>query len=174
MAKKKDTLAENIKGLRDSFERWKFLYQNGGSDPFYADGTNLNLVHNHIEYHKNQILQEYGGDIFLLPDEFSIPTPELVPYSYMANPEKIKKEAEEALRIYNSTDVFDKVAERIDTMDKYQKSTAISIAHYPKTLQQAIDSNDLITMRRYTPKRAIDDIERAEKFLESLPVEIDF
>lgn len=47
MSKKKekeDFSAELVK----SFERWEHLKEYGGSDPFYSDGVNMNLVRNHI------------------------------------------------------------------------------------------------------------------------------
>lgn len=44
-------LAEN---LEKAYERWDLLYKNGGSDPFWCDGTNLNLVRNHILYYREQ------------------------------------------------------------------------------------------------------------------------
>lgn len=37
-----------IDELRKDYDRWNFLYVNGGSDPFWSDGSNLNLVRNHI------------------------------------------------------------------------------------------------------------------------------
>ncbi len=52
--KKKDVrqlLAEN---LEKAYERWDLLYKNGGSDPFWCDRTNLNLVRNHILYYREQ------------------------------------------------------------------------------------------------------------------------
>jgi len=53
MAKKakEDPLDE----LEKSYARWRNLYENDGSDPFWPDGVNLNLVRNHIIYYKRQI-----------------------------------------------------------------------------------------------------------------------
>ena len=33
---------------QESYDSWKCIYNGGGSDPFWADGVNLNLVRNHI------------------------------------------------------------------------------------------------------------------------------
>ena len=44
---RKEQLAEVI---RESHEQWKRLWENGGNDPFWTDGVNLNLVRNHIIY----------------------------------------------------------------------------------------------------------------------------
>lgn len=57
--KEKENLAE---GLAEAFERWEYLKEYGGSDPFYADGINMNLERNHIMYYKNKIVEEYGAD----------------------------------------------------------------------------------------------------------------
>ena len=35
---------DRIKNLESEYEHWEHLYKYGGSDPFYADGVNLNLL----------------------------------------------------------------------------------------------------------------------------------
>ena len=53
MAKKNQ---ENpLEELEKAYAQWQRLYENGGSDPFWPDGVNLNLVRNHIIYYKGQI-----------------------------------------------------------------------------------------------------------------------
>ena len=70
MARKKEfkdvrqLLAEN---LEKAYERWDLLYKNGGSDPFWCDGTNLNLVRNHILYYREQCEEVLEPRIFTLP-----------------------------------------------------------------------------------------------------------
>ena len=44
-----------LEELEKAYAQWESLYQQGGSDPFYPDGVNLNLVRNHILYFKRQI-----------------------------------------------------------------------------------------------------------------------
>ena len=51
MTRKENPLEE----LEKAYAQWESLYLQGGSDPFYADGVNLNLVRNHILYFKRQI-----------------------------------------------------------------------------------------------------------------------
>ena len=53
----KENLAEE---LAKSFERWEYLKEHGGSDPFYADGGSMNLVRNHIMYYKNKMVEGWG------------------------------------------------------------------------------------------------------------------
>lgn len=43
--------------LENEFARWDYLYQHGGSDPFYPDGVNLNLVRNYIIYAKRHVAE---------------------------------------------------------------------------------------------------------------------
>ena len=52
------------KELRDSYERWNHILQNGAGDPFWEDGLNMNLVRNHIIHYKRQCEAE------LLPEEY--------------------------------------------------------------------------------------------------------
>ena len=52
------------KELRDSYERWNHILQNGAGDPFWKDGANMNLVRNHIIHYKRQCEAE------LLPEEY--------------------------------------------------------------------------------------------------------
>ncbi len=57
-------------GLNNHYNRWGYLREHGGRDPFYADGTNMNLVRNHILYCKNKMVEEYGSDYEKYPDIF--------------------------------------------------------------------------------------------------------
>lgn len=44
--------------LAKAYDQWENLQKQGGSDPFYPDGVNLNLVRNHILYYKQRIEEE--------------------------------------------------------------------------------------------------------------------
>lgn len=56
MKKKEKETPEGIaKKIKDSFSHWEDLHKNGGTDPFFADGTNLNLVRNHILYYQLEL-----------------------------------------------------------------------------------------------------------------------
>ena len=37
-----------LEELKKAYAQWESLYKQGGSDPFYPDGVNLNLVRNHL------------------------------------------------------------------------------------------------------------------------------
>lgn len=40
------TIEEVCKEMRQSIQHWKDINQNGCNDPFWTDGTNMNLVRN--------------------------------------------------------------------------------------------------------------------------------
>lgn len=86
---KKKTPEQEIWELRvkiiQEITDWKYINKNGCNDPFWADGSNMNLVRNHIIYYKKQIreiCEEYNLQI---PGEVYIPTPPEVDENYMAN-----------------------------------------------------------------------------------------
>lgn len=88
MAKKKQKpIAEQIKdlteSLRGSIARWCDIRDNGCHDPSWSDGTNMNLVHNHIISYKRQLSELIKDNFLQYPMEFFIPVPPEVPNDYM-------------------------------------------------------------------------------------------
>jgi hypothetical protein len=76
----------NAKEIRKDIQRWEDMYKNGCNDPAWPDGVNLNLVHNHVLYHKQQIRElcvESGENP---PPEFYFPVPPIVDSNYFARP----------------------------------------------------------------------------------------
>lgn len=57
--KKKISPLEQLQALvaqcNERYDRWNYLRENGGSDPFWSDGVNLNLIRNHICHYKREI-----------------------------------------------------------------------------------------------------------------------
>ena len=76
---------EYTKEIVKSIEHWEYINQHGCNDPFWPDGSNMNLVHNHICYFKNEIEKICRENGISLPDEFYIPTPPEVDDDYMAD-----------------------------------------------------------------------------------------
>ena len=67
-SKKKSPLVEMnecIEAMHESRDRWNEIRNGGCNDPFWPDGTNMNLVRNHIIYFKKRIreLCEINGMI---------------------------------------------------------------------------------------------------------------
>lgn len=56
--------------IRYAYKHWKNMYLNGGSDPFWCDGVNLNLVRGHIQYYRGKIEELLGDAFHLYPDEY--------------------------------------------------------------------------------------------------------
>ena len=68
--------------LENSIKRWDDCYVNGGPDPFWHDGYNLNLIRRHILGCKMKIEEEYGAGTY--PEIYHRETPPVVPNEYMA------------------------------------------------------------------------------------------
>ena len=160
MAKKKEkeNLAEE---LAKSFERWEYLKEHGGSDPSYADGTNMNLVRNHIMYYKNRMVEEYGRDYEKYPEIFYREVPPEVNENYMARAGEIKDGAAQALEYYISDPNFFYLLANKDMLtEKEARQICLhSVLGYASGLAKAIKNGDLITMRRHAG--------RPESYLES-------
>lgn len=85
MQKYKSDLKSYTEALVERVERWKYINENGRTDPQWADGSNMNLVRNHIIYYKKHINEICSKEGIPLPEEYYIPTPPLVDNNYMAN-----------------------------------------------------------------------------------------
>lgn len=88
MAKKKQTpedlLKIRIAELTREFADWDHIKAEGCNDPFWPDGSNMNLVHNHIIYHKNEIEKICTENGLDLPEIYYKETPPEVDQHYMA------------------------------------------------------------------------------------------
>ena len=160
MGKKKEN--ENLaEELEKSFERWEHLKEHGGSDPFYADGTNMNLVRNHIMYYKNKMVEEYGRDYEKYPEIFYRELPPEVDNDYMARVGEIKDGAAQALEYYLSDPNFHYLLANKDMLtEKEAKQISLyNVLGYASGLASAIKDGDLISMRRHAG--------RPEGYLES-------
>ena len=160
MGKKKEK--ENLEAqLIESFEHWEHLKEHGGSDPSYADGTNMNLVRNHIMYYKNKMVEEYGRHYEKYPEIFYREVPPIVNDSYMARAGEIKDGAAQALEYYISDPNFFYLLANKDMLtEKEAKQISLhNVLGYASGLARAIKDGDLITMRRHAG--------RPEGYLES-------
>lgn len=137
--------------IRHDRDRWNEIYENGTSDPFYCDGTNLNLVRNHIIYGKRQIkafVTEHPE--LTIPEEVnSVFDPDEVPDNYMANPEKIIKEAKESLALYERDEnyLYLLSINRELSAKEREKTSISAVLGYHNRLVEAIANNDLVLMR---------------------------
>ena len=71
--------------IRKEAANWRAIQKYGCHDPFWPDGVNMNLVRNHIIYHKKQIEEICQKLGCCLPEEYYYATPPKVDQNYMAN-----------------------------------------------------------------------------------------
>lgn len=108
--KKQESTEQKIatleKALDESIQHWKYLKRYGCSDPFYEDGTNLNLVRNHIIHYLIEIdkLRQEPLQLKILENEHDarirhiMSDPRIPPEyddTFMANNRKMAIEREE-------------------------------------------------------------------------------
>lgn len=96
MKPKCDKMAELIAEISKNIECWKDIRKNGCSDPGWPDGVNLNLVRNHVIYHKAELQKLCAAENMDLPPEYYLPTPPYVDNNFFAKPR-----SERAQRIMN-------------------------------------------------------------------------
>lgn len=149
--------------LENDYARWDKLFTNGGSDPSWSDGVNLNLVRSQIIYGK-QKLAECGASLFGLPDVYYRETPPEVDNDYMAHPDEIRENARKAMEIIDADENLKFVREQFPSLSEKQlKQWCIpAIINYAENLRRAIAEDDLITMRRYEhPEHYLESFESA-------------
>lgn len=136
-----------VEMLTASFNHWDALYQYGGSDPFYADGTNLNLTRNHIIYHKREIEEQFAD----YPEIYHRETPPVVPMDYMAQPDRIRADAKIALEAYHADEDYQFLLKKVDILSPKvaDKLCVHAVIGYAKRLEEAIKDDDLVAMRRH-------------------------
>lgn len=138
-----------LEGLERAYARWQDIYENGGSDPFYADGVGLNLVRSHIIYYKRQIEETcplYTADALYQRD-----LPPEVSQDYMARPGEIRADAEKSLKIYQADANYQYLlCQQSMLTPRQRKSTMIdNVLGYVRGLEKAMQEDDLVSMRRH-------------------------
>ena len=153
MAKKEKSseqqLKELCKEIKLEIDRWHSLRTQGGHNPFYGDGYNMNLTRNHVIYDKGKIKELCEENSLDLPEEYHIPTPPKVPNYYMAKPKQIEKDARESLAKYKSDENYQWLL-RCNTSTNVKKKTCYeAVMGYVSGLEEAIKIGDLVAMRRH-------------------------
>lgn len=103
---KNKTLEQELKEHRDRIieerEDWKYINEHGCNDPSWPDGSNMNLVRNHILYSREKIEEICKETCMPLPEEYFLPVPPEVPENYMAT----LKQKERVKRLRDFGDVL--------------------------------------------------------------------
>lgn len=170
MAKKKQ---ENpLEELEKSYAQWQQLYEHGGSDPFWPDGVNLDLVRNHIIYFKGQI--EETCPLCMADELYLRELPPEVDQNYMANPERIRVQARQSLKAYLADPNYQYLLRHRDSLSpKQSKELCVgAVLGYVSGLREFIASDNLVEMRRHRePERYLESFqdcaERVRQALES-------
>ncbi len=155
--------------LENLYKRWDYLYEHGGSDPFWSDGTNLSLLRTHIINCKRKIKEE--NTMFLLPDAYYRDIPPEVPKDYMARPDEIRENARKATAVIDADENLKFVCEKSKNLsEKELKRLCIPvIIGYAENIHRAVAEDDLLTMRRYeNPDRYLDSFRSAAERIRSL------
>ncbi len=147
LAKKSDNIDYEA-SLKERFERWDNVFENGCTDPFWADGVNLNLIRTHITVYKQGIEREFPKGEY--PEIYYRETPEKVDNDYIAKPDMIREKAKKTLDDIHNDKNLKYIKERYMGMDdKFLKTNSIiNVVGYEKALEDAVAKDDLIAMRR--------------------------
>ena len=78
-------LKELCRDIRREIDHWEYINQYGCNDPFWPDGSNMNLTRNHIIYAKYRITEICAVNKILIPEEAYLPVPPKVNEYYMAH-----------------------------------------------------------------------------------------
>jgi hypothetical protein len=82
---KAPTVPEVQHSIRFSLEQWRHLHKKGGTDPFYSDGSNMNIVREqiiHAQVHLRELCKT--EKVRRCPIEARLKPPKLVSRDYCA------------------------------------------------------------------------------------------
>ena len=147
-----------LEELKKAYAQWESLYKQGGSDPFYADGVNLNLVRNHILYFKRQI--EETQPLYKNSEAYQRELSPQVEDGYMARAKEIRDNAKTTLTAYKTDPYYQYLLHHWEELDDVglKKTSIRPVLNYAQALETAIQEDDLVIMRRH---------ERANHYLDS-------
>lgn len=164
--KKEDYGAE----LRKEYGRWKELFCQGGQDPFWPDGVNLNLVRNHIIACRTALEQEGGT----MPEEYVWSVPPEVPTDYMARGKEIWYRAIESYKKYIADENYQYLKGVSETLpEKVKKESNLeSVLRYVQTVRTALEQGDYVTLRRHEhPERRLESFANCRGRIGQLMIE---
>lgn len=135
--------------FEECFERWDRLKMEGGSDPLWADGLNMNIVRAHIKYYKGEIEKKFSDGNY--PEMYYRETPPEMDNEYMAQPGKIRVDARKALEAFKADENLNCLKKRYIGLDqKFAKQISVSaVLGYERALENAIADDNLVAMRRF-------------------------
>lgn len=149
MARNKTPTKEELsKILSDRYKRWEHIKENGSNDPNWADGSNMNLVRDHILYYKKQCEEFLKENDY--PEEYYLETPQRVDMNYIAREEEIRERAILTLSEYKRDKNYKYLISVVNSLSQKQKdSTNIdNLIKYVTFMEKSIVQDLLVDMRR--------------------------
>jgi hypothetical protein len=167
-------LVELVTEHNERYLRWQALHDEGGSDPGWSDGVNMNLLKNHVFSYKRQMKELCEKTNLDLPGAyFREPLPEM-DQDYMARKDEIKSSAIKTFEELSAYPDYIYLTENISFLTKKQKGETciIAIVGYVQNLKKYIAGDDYIGMRRYrTCKGYLEAITKCAAEVQALPQE---
>lgn len=138
-----------VRVLEKYFGEWEDKYANGGKDPTWPDGYNLNRIRRQIIVHKQEMEQEYVAGAY--PEIYHRETPPVVSDEYVAKADEIRARAKKALALYLQDENFLYLWEVKDSVPPKEAKRLFlkGILNCTSALEFAIITDDLLTMRRH-------------------------
>lgn len=156
MAKKKpktveQELEELNQALIEKHKRWLLYYEEGGSDPTWSDGMNMNMIRNQITSTRDRIKDLCETKDLTLPHSYSWKVPQEVSQNYMARPDDIRRKARATLARYEADPDYQYLLAhehewRVSEKD-LEHICLQPVLHYVTGLRADIERDDLIHMR---------------------------
>lgn len=162
MAKRKARINYGAE-LRSEYARWRELRDRGGTDPFWPDGVNMNLVRNHILYWKRMIEENLQEAEY--PEEYFLDIPPEMDNNFMAHPDRIREVANAALKTIKENPDYVFLRREMRNQTK-QNAQIFNAVRYVEGYQDAINREDLVVMRRIDPDICVDQLKNARKSYE--------
>jgi hypothetical protein len=165
--------------LQKAYNEYFDILENGSDDALWEDGGNMNLCANHFCYYKAQIKETYHRKGWTCLDWIHKNLLIEVPNDYMARQEAIRSGAQKALEIFESDKNLSLIRRCIGIISKDERDSiyADTILGYYTKLKDAIEEDDLVTMRLYKNynlyldafKQCADKLKNADMGLFSIP-----
>lgn len=159
MAKRKARINYGAE-LHSEYARWRELRDRGGTDPFWPDGVNMNLVRNHILYWKRMIEENLQEAEY--PEEYFLDIPPEMDNNFMAHPDRIRDKAIAALKTIKENPDYVFLRREMRNQTK-QNAQIFNAVRYVDGYQDAIRRDDLVVMRRIAPDLYADRFKNARK-----------
>ena len=149
--KLEDELKKLVPILEGRYERWHTIRTEGCFDTFYTDGSNMNLVRNHILNYRKRIIEiceKLGID---LPAVCTWAVPIEVSKDYMANADQIRRIAKDTLPMFESNPDYIALKSFGRMLSEKQRAQISydNIMGYVRRLKIALERDNLVDMRLY-------------------------